>query len=383
MSHATPALSVEDRPSPRTLPRFPREGAFRQELDRRVDAYFTQTGLSKRDVPAMYRKTATILATVCGLWALLVFWAPAWYLAIPLAVLTGCAAATIGTCIMHDACHGGYSRHSLVNTLLGHTLDLFGGCSSHIWKTKHNTVHHTWTNVEGLDEDIKLGALARLAPGQRRRPWHRFQHVYIWLLYPLLLPKWMSVDDARNVARGRIARSAIAPFGLGGWAGFFGGKLLFALATLVLPMTLHPPGAVVGLWFIVYGTTGLVLSTTFQLAHCVDNTEFISDETLPLREFSEHQLATTSDFAPDSRFITWASGGLNFQVVHHLYPRICHLHYPAISRILEETARAHGLVYRVHRSLWQALASHVRWLRKMGRASEAASADPQLASVAT
>ena len=80
------------------------------------------------------------------------------------------------------------------------------------------------------------------------------------------------------------------------------------------------------------------------------------------------QVRTTVDFARGSRLATWYLGGLNLQVEHHLFPKVCHLHYPRLAPVVEQTAAEHGIAYHAHESIGAALASHWRWLRRMGRA---------------
>ncbi|MBI5608129.1 MAG: acyl-CoA desaturase [Deltaproteobacteria bacterium] len=347
-------------------PKFLKEGSFRHDLEGRVDAYFAATGKARRDLPAMYSKTAVILLWTAACWAALVFGDVRWWLALPLAVGLGLGVSAIGMAVMHDANHSGYSRWPWVNRLMGWTLDSLG-CSSHVWKTKHNMVHHTWTNVVGVDDDLEVGPLARLAPGQRWRPWHRAQHVYMFVLYAFLLPKWVLFDDFYNLATRRVGGTALpAPTPLD-WAVLIGGKALFLGWSLAVPMLWHSPLAVVGLWLVASSTVGVVLGTTFQLAHCAQGAEFTDPGQPVHRDWAEHQLATTIDFAPRSRLLTWFVGGLNFQVVHHLFPRVCHLHYPAIAHIVEQTAVDHGLEYHHQSTLAGAVAAHLAWLRAMGQ----------------
>ncbi len=352
-------------PEARRAPKFAKDGGFRRDLQVKVDAYFAQTGLPERDVGAMYRKTVVILLAFLGTWLAMVFGHLPVYALILLAIAHGLSVAAIGMSIMHDANHGGYSAHPAVNHVLGWTLD-FLGCSSWVWKTKHNTVHHTWTNMVGVDDDLEAGFLARMAPGQPRRPWHRLQHWYVWFLYALLLPKWVLVDDWYNLSLHRVGLTPLPPPPLRQWASLLLGKTLFILWSFVLPAYLHGFWPVLGLWLLASSTVGVVLGITFQLAHCVDTATF-SEQSQPLtRDWAEHQLATTVDFAPGNRLLTWYVGGLNYQVVHHLFPRICHVHYPKMAAIIAQTAQDHGLMYRAQPTVWAALRSHVRWLRKMG-----------------
>ena len=85
-------------------------------------------------------------------------------------------------------------------------------------------------------------------------------------------------------------------------------------------------------------------------------------------DWAVHQVQTTVDFARRSRVLSWFLGGLNFQVEHHLFSKICHIHYPALSKVVEETCREFGIVYASHKTFWSALASHARWVTLMGRA---------------
>jgi linoleoyl-CoA desaturase len=364
-----PAVAVS--PStimPATKVRFGRESGFHSDLKARVDAYFEQTGRSERDVPAMYLKTAMILAWFAGSWALMVFSGPSLGLGLVYAISLGLAVAGIGMSVQHDANHGGYSRHAWVNSVMGWTLDA-AGASSFVWRTKHNAIHHTFTNVDGQDDDLDIGLLARWTEEQSHRPWHRFQHLYTWALYGFLLPKWVFLDDFRNIASRRIGRHKLAQPTRMQWATLLAGKAAFVTWALIVPMFFLPVSWVVLFFFVMCFTVGVTLSITFQLAHCVEEADFPSpgaDGRLPT-DWAEHQLYTTVDFAMGNPLLTWYMGGLNFQVEHHLFPRVCHLHYPALARIVEATALAHGLKYRATPTLHQAVASHYSLLKRLGR----------------
>jgi cardiolipin synthase len=151
-----------------------------------------------------------------------------------------------------------------------------------------------------------------------------------------------------------------------------GGKVLFFGWAFVVPALFHPFENVL----LFYATTsfliGLVLSVVFQLAHCVEEADFPvpQPEGYRLRRgWAVHQVQTTVDFAPRNRWLGWYVSGLNFQIEHHLFPRICHLHYPRLAEIVEATCAEFGVRYTAHQGLWGALSSHWRWLRRMGRPS--------------
>ena len=351
--------------------RFVGSPSFQTTLRRVVDRYFQMTGKSTRDNFRMYLKTAIVATWTIASYVLLVFVCDAWWQAVPLAISMGFATAAVGFNIQHDGSHGAYSRHAWVNRIMASTMDMVGA-SSFVWARKHNTLHHTYTNIDGRDDDIAVGALARLSPHQRRRVLHRFQHVYLWFLYALLPIKWQFVDDFYNVASGRIAGSRMAR--PKGWdlVVFVAGKALFFFFALVLPMLLHPVWAVLLLYALAFFVQGVVISVVFQLAHVVEAAKFPEPDPVTGQlqaSFAEHQLQTTVDFARGNRFVSWFVGGLNFQVEHHLFPRICHVHYPKLAKIVERTCRKAGVEYHVNPSVRSAIASHYRWLRTMGRGS--------------
>jgi linoleoyl-CoA desaturase len=342
---------------------------FLKVLKRRVDRYFRFTGLSPHDNPRMYAKTAIILLWLCASYALLVFGVSKWWEAVPLAASLGLAMAAVGFNIQHDGGHKAYSRRKTINRLMAATLDLIGG-SSYIWNHKHNTIHHTYPNIDGEDDDINVGLLARISPHQRRLKFHRLQHLYMWLLYGFLSIKWQLLDDFWNVAVGRIGRHRFAR--PKGWdlAVFIGGKALFFGLAFALPMVRHSIWNVLGLYAIVSLVNGVTLATVFQLAHVVGEAAFPMPDPVTGRmehQWAIHQIETTVDFARGNRMLTWYLGGLNFQVEHHLFPRICHVYYPRIVRLVEKACRQHGVRYSAHESLTEGVISHFRWLRQMGR----------------
>jgi linoleoyl-CoA desaturase len=344
-------------------------GPLHQELKARAAQYFADSRQSPRDPPAMYLKTAVILTWFVGSYVFLVFAAAGPWTALLGGVSLALAMAGIGFSVQHDANHGGYSEHRARNRWLGMTLDLLGG-SSYVWSWKHNIFHHSHTNVVGLDVDIDMGVLARLAPSQRHRSLHRFQYLYIWILYGFLVVKWHVFDDFKDVITGSIGRQRMPRPTGGDLIRLIAGKLLFFGWAVAVPAMVRP------LWQVALGYAvsifllGLTLAVIFQLAHCVGDADFPElpegSEAQFQSDWAVHQIQTTVDFAPENRLVTWYLGGLNFQVVHHLFPTVCHVHYPALSRIVDETCRAHGIRYRVQRTLGSALGSHVRWLKRMG-----------------
>ena len=369
--HASPAgQPIRAAESGRSL-KFGNDNAFQLELRRRVEEYFRTTGRRQRDCWQMYLKTAILVASFAVSYVLLVFVAQSWWHGLLLAILLGWSAAGIGFNIQHDGGHQAYSNYPWVNKLMAMTLELMGG-SSYLWRWKHVVFHHTYVNITGHDTDIDLGILGRLTPHQKRLAYHRWQHFYLWPLYGLLAIKWQLVDDFQKLISGRISNQRFPR--PKGWelVIFVAGKAIFFTVAFGIPLLFHSVGAVLVYYVVAALVVGTVLSVVFQAAHCVEEAEF----PLPREEtgriehaWAVHQAETTVDFARRSRVVAWLLGGLNFQIEHHLFPRISHVNYPALSRLVEETCRDFGIKYAEHRSFRAGMASHFRWLRRMGMPS--------------
>jgi linoleoyl-CoA desaturase len=348
---------------------FGRDDQFNQEVRRRVDQYFARVRRKPRDCAQMYLKTAVVLGWLAASYTLLVFFAASWWMALPLVISLGLAMAAVGFNIQHDGGHHAYSDRPWINRLMARSLDLLGG-SSFFWARKHNVLHHNYANISGHDDDIDLGILGRLSPHQRRLPFHRFQHYYLWALYGFLPMKWQLYDDFRDLITGQVGSRRFARPKGGDLAVFLGGKTLFFSLALVVPLLAHPLWAVLLAYLLVSLVEGTALSVVFQMAHCVEEAAF----TLPAGDthqieasWAVHQVESTVDFARRNRLLSWFIGGLNFQIEHHLFPRICHVHYAAIAPLVEQTCREFRLKYSAHKSFRAGLVSHFRWLRQMGR----------------
>ena len=231
-------------------------------------------------------------------------------------------------------------------------------------------MHHSYANITGHDDDINLGVFGRVSPHQPWYRFHRFQHLYLWALYGLLPIKWQIYDDFRDVLTGRVAgQRCPRPKGFD-LAVFLIGKALFLTLALAVPLLRHSFWTIMACYLLVDFVEGVALSIIFQLPHCGEESAF----PMPCVEtgrmevpWAVHQVQTTVDYAKSNRLVTWFAGGLNYQIEHHLFPRICHIHYPALAPLIEETCREFGVRYVAHATLRQGLASHYRWLKQMGR----------------
>lgn len=342
---------------------------FFPELRRRVDRYFAEQGISRHANGAMVVKTIIIIGMFVGCYlSLILLPLPGWVLLI-LAGVFGFASATLGMNIGHDALHGAYSSNGTVNRILGWLFNAIGA-DDHVWKNRHNIVHHTYTNIPGHDDDIEQVSLLRFHTSQNRKAIHRFQHIYVFLLYPLAPFPWVFYSDFVNFFRRDLRHNKNQPTRNDIMRLFlFKAAHFFLFIVMPFIMISQPWYWILTGIVLFYLVIGFVLSFVFQLAHVVDETTFpVPDDTGRVPDaWAIHQLQTTADFAPESPLAGFLFGGLNFQVEHHLFPNVCHIHYPKLRPIVQATAAEFGLRHLENRTLMSAVKSHLRYLRELGR----------------
>lgn len=354
--------------------RFPRAEAqsFSKTLRQRVNEYFKENGLSYKANGLMKLKTVNMLALYFVPFTLMLIFDPSAIWVLLSFILMGFGMAGVGMSVMHDAAHGAYHKSPRVNDLIASSIYLISGNLT-TWRLQHNVLHHTYTNIEGLDDDLDTQGLLRLHPDQKHKKMHRYQVWYAPLLYSLLTLNWVIMKDFSQLIRyqkegvaklsGKALRSE--------WIKLIATKLLYFGLFIALPLSLLSVAwylPILG-FVLMHLIAGFILSFVFQLAHVVDHvqTHSLPKEDGPMRDaFLEHQLQTTSDFARRNKLVSWFVGGLNYQVEHHLFPHICHIHYPAISEIVRKTAHEFGLPYYEHQTLSEAIRAHLRSLKIYG-----------------
>jgi linoleoyl-CoA desaturase len=319
----------------------------------------------------LHAKAAMIIALVVGSYFVLVVSDAVLVLRVLAAAVLAVALVAVGTGIMHDANHGSFSRHRWVNRTFAYSADALGA-SSWLWRMQHNTLHHGNTNVDGFDPDIAQAPLARLAPSQPWKPWHRMQHIYLWPLYGFLALKNLLISDVVTLVRGRMdaqpLREPVTPSVV---VRVVLGKLGHIAWAVVLPLIFNPWWVVLIFYVACSWTVGFILAVIFQLAHCVDIAEFpATDETRRGDHFAAHQLRTTCDIDSPLPVIgplfRWLAGSLDKQIEHHLAPRLPHTIYPVVARRLRDQCCAQCVMYRSHQGVWAAIRSHGRYLHMMG-----------------
>jgi len=345
------------------------KGEFHNDLKNRVNQYFAERKTPMTGNKGLLFKATLFCLCYILIYTHLVFFTPVVWIAIPECVLFGCLMAAIGFNVMHDGAHGSFSRHKMVNMLAGFSLNFLGG-SSVMWNMKHNIIHHTYTNIDGIDDDIEARPWLRFAISQKKLWMHRFQHFYFWFLYAFLHLMWAFVSDYRKYFSGKIGQVALRKMTIREHFSFWAAKIVYAFMLVVLPILLL--GFIKWLigFLIITMITGFIISIIFQLAHTVEHTDFPlpNDAGKIENEWAIHQVATTANFATKNRVISWLVGGLNFQIEHHLFPRISHVHYPAISTIIRRACSDYGLTYIEFPKMHHAILSHIAYLRRLGKA---------------
>jgi len=347
---------------------------FFATLSQRVNQYFKSNNIERTANWHMVIKTVFMLSLYLIPYALILsgVFTTGLHL-ILVSVVMGLGVAGIGLSVMHDANHGSYSKKAWVNNTLGLTLNLLGG-NAFNWKVQHNVLHHTFTNVHEVDEDISPRGVLRMAPESEWKPFHRYQHLYAWFFYGLLTIVWILFKDFGRLSRynrdGLVKKqkttAAIE------WSVLVVTKIVFVFYLLVLPVLLVPAISwwmpMVG-WLIMHYIAGFILAIIFQPAHVIDGTEYLQpDENGNMENnWAIHQMHTTTNFGRKNRIFSWYVGGLNYQVEHHLFPNVCHVHYRAIAPIVEQTAKEFGVPYKSKETFIGALRAHAVLMKRLGQ----------------
>lgn len=341
---------------------------FSKSLKNKTNEYFQQYSIKKTGNRRIFLKASIILSTFVILYSLLVFTDIHWAYKILCCLCFGVNLAAIGFNIMHDAGHNSFSENKTLNYILSYSLNLLGG-NIYFWKLKHNIAHHTFTNINGEDHDIEVKFM-RIHQDQELKKYHRFQRFYFLLLYGVSYFAWIFYQDYEKYFRQKMSGSKDKfYFPINERIIFWASKIFHFILFIIIPV------CVVGwlptlIGLLISGSVcGMCLAVVFQLAHVVDETEFKSlDSSKIEEEWMIHQIQSTANFSTSSSILTWLLGGLNFQVEHHLFPKISHIHYPAINKIVKQTCDEFNIKYNEYHTFWKAFKSHISVIQQMSKA---------------
>jgi len=341
---------------------------FSRELKQRVEEYFANEGRKSTGSWYLYHKTLVL----CGLaflfyLILLTGITPVW-MSVLICILLGFNFASIGFNVMHDGAHGSYSSKKWVNEVMSYSLNVLGG-SVYFWKIKHNVMHHAYTNIEGHDDDIDIKPFIRTNANQKKYWYHKYQHIYCMILYTTTYLLWITYNDFSKYFTGKVSNRKFSPMSTREHLVFWVSKLVYIGVIIIIPGLLIGWAQTLIGYLIISAVCGLVLSIVFQLAHVVEDADFpMPDDHNKIDEnWFVHQLQTTANFSTRSKIVSWFVGGLNFQVEHHLFPKISHIHYPAINKMVKEVCAKYNITYIEYPTLWQAISAHLTHLRMVGQ----------------
>ncbi len=343
---------------------------FHKELKRRVNNYFIENNKKSTGNFSLYFKAILFWVLYVALYVHVVFFTPDAWLALTECLLMGGLTAGIGFNVMHDGGHGSFSESPFWNKIAAFSVNGLGA-SAIMWNNKHNIIHHTYTNIAGVDDDIEIKPMLRMCESQKKYKIHRFQHIYVWLLYTQLLVIWVFATDYTKYFRKKVGSVPIKKMSRFDHFAFWTAKLGYYSMMIALPIYMVGFLPWLAGFAVLAMFAGLVLSIVFQLAHTVEETSFpvpAANTNDIENEWAIHQIETTANFATKNKLISWLVGGLNFQIEHHLFPKISHIHYPAISKIIKNTCEEFNVKYIEYRKMRHALVSHALYLRRMGRA---------------
>ena len=347
-----------------------RNNQFYQSLKTAVDQYFEVNNIKKTGDWRLYIKTITLVSAAIIIYGTLIFFKMNMLPALLLCALLGFVFASIGFGVMHDANHGSYSTKPWLNDTLGLTANALGA-SSFFWKQKHNIIHHTYTNVDGIDDDIAKSPIIRQCETQKWVPAHKIQHLYLLPIYALSSIFWLFFMDFTKYFTRKIYTTEAWKLTPKNHLIFWVTKILYFTFYMIIPAIVWGFGPWLLGFMMLHIVMGITLSLTFQLAHVVENTEFENvalDETKHVETaWAEHEVRTSSNFAMNNPVVSWFVGGLNFQIEHHLFPKVSHVHYPAISKIVMEKCKEFNLPYNKYDTMFGAVASHFRVMKSLGK----------------
>ncbi|MBE0422749.1 MAG: acyl-CoA desaturase [Lutibacter sp.] len=344
---------------------------FFKTLNKRVNAYFKENGLKRTGNWTLYTKAVIMFGLfLAPLIVILTVSMPQWVLLL-LTVVIGIGMAGVGMNVMHDSNHESFSSKKWVNKIMGSSMYILAG-NVYNWKVQHNVLHHTFTNIPGFDEDIDAGRIIRFNKNSKWLKIHQFQKYYSFFLYGLLTINWAITTDFRQMRKYLKRKLSYGKFPNPAteWTTLIVTKIIYYLLWIVLPLLVLDIvwwKVLIG-FFVMHYTAGIILSIVFQLAHIVPMAEMpLPDKEGNLEHtWAVHQLYTTTNFAPNNKFISWYTGGLNHQVEHHIFPHISHIHYGKLAKIVKETALEFNLPYNEYKTFTKAILEHFNQLKTMG-----------------
>ena len=345
---------------------------FFKTLNKRINEYFKEKNLKKTGNWKLYLKTIVMFSIFLTPYFLILTVDMSQWLQLLLTVVIGIGMAGVGMNVMHDGNHGSFSSKKWVNNLMGSSIYILAG-NAFNWKVQHNVLHHTYTNIQGHDEDIDAGRVIRFSKHADWHKMHKYQQYYSVFLYGLLTINWAITTDFKQMYQylKRGLSYGKSPNPTTQWTILAISKIIYVLVWIVIPIVVLNLAwwkILIG-FFVMHYVAGLILSITFQLAHVMPDTEMpLPDGEGNIKNtWAIHQLFTTANFAPKNKLVGWFTGGLNRQIEHHLFSHISHVHYKDLAKIVKKTAKEFNLPYNEYKTTRKAIALHFQQLKELGK----------------
>ncbi len=345
------------------------DDVFFQELKGEVDQYLKRQTSGPYGNYLVVIKAVIFLSLFWGFYAAILFsgW-PSWAIRVCYAMM-GIFGLFIAFNISHDGAHGTLTRSPGLNKWLYYLTFNPLGTDAYLWGLRHRKSHHLFPNVDGVDVDIDSNFLVRLSPNRPLLPHHHWQYLYAPLLYGLFTLQWVLLKDWHYLFRKNLANMHDIKHPPLEIAGVILAKLFHFGYIIVLPIVVGlSPGVVISGYLIYHVAMSYFFLFTNIMNHHSEEAEFPRRDAegyLP-GSWAGHQIRTCLDFHPTSQLWTFFFGGFNAHAAHHLFPNVCHVHYPAISKIIARLVKKYDIQYH-HSDWWSAFKSHFRHLKSLGQ----------------
>ena len=342
---------------------------FYKELKRRVDKAFNDKGISIKGNSIMKFKVMMLVVGYLITYTIIILADLNDISNLFLVIILGVLAALIGLNISHDAVHNAIFKRKWINYLFSFTFNFFLGANEYVWRITHNMVHHQFPNVPEMDPDISQTKLLRMSPVDKLKWFHKYQHFYFPIVYLLFGFYLVFIKDFRVIfGMNRLGNKRRMVHPLKEYIILFVTKIIYIGYMIVIPSMVFPFWKVIIAFILMQVILAIIFTIVTAPAHVATSNKYFTPNSKGIIEenWAVVQLETTTDFSRNSWIANNFFGGGNYQVVHHLFPGICHIHLPWISQIVDKTTLEYGLEYN-HTSLISVLHHHVKMLRAFGQ----------------
>jgi len=356
------------------LPKYVKKSPFYSELKDKVRQHFKATDQDPQMAVGIFSRLALVYLLVIVTYILAHFSTDNFYANCLFALFFALGQSWLSIHMMHDTCHAAISHSPMVWKLLGASFDFITGASFYAWNHQHVIGHHLYTNVRNADPDLGQGEVdfRIVTPYQKREWYHKYQHIYAPILYGLYTMKYRLQDSETFTKRtnGAIRVTNPTTFDYGA---YIVGKLSFIFFRFILPLKYGMPLTDLLVYFVITEMVfGWYLTINFQVSHVAEDLQFYAtpgqpNEPIHINEdWAILQMKTTTDYGHGSLMCNFFSGGLNHQVVHHLFPSIAQEFYPQLVPIIKEVAKKYNVTYHHKPTFTEAIMAHINYLYKMG-----------------